>query len=356
MGMLKHFQLSLLAGFALTAFVHSQDQTGFISLDCGLPPEKSSYNEPTTDLYYISDATFIDTGISKSISPEFKTNDEEQLWYVRSFPQGLRNCYNINNTITAGVRYLIRGAFKYGNYDAQDKLPEFDLHIGPNVWDSVKFDDASTIIYKEIIHVPSFNYIHVCLVNNGFGTPFISTLELRPLRSDTYVSKSGSLALHRRIDTGTTTSKTFRYKDDIFDRIWEPVGYFKWTTLSTSLTIESSQNDYEPPSAVMSTAATPANANSTSLDFFWDVPANDASGYYVYMHFAEVEKLHGGQYRAFNIYVNGEYLAGPVVPYYLHTSVAFSPSAIIGGKYQFSLKKIENSTLPPIINALRLIE
>ncbi|GLT64160.1 hypothetical protein SLA2020_366690 [Shorea laevis] len=98
----------------------------------------------------------------------------------------------------------------YGNYDAQNKLPEFDLHIGPNVWESVKFDDASTVIYKEIIHVPSSNYIHVCLVNNGFGTPFISTLELRPLGSDTYVSESGSLALYRRVDIGTTTTKEFR--------------------------------------------------------------------------------------------------------------------------------------------------
>lgn len=178
-----------------------------------MPPDKSSYNEPTNGLSYISDATFIDTGVIKSISPEFKTNDEEQLWYVRSFPQGLRNCYNINNTITAHVRYLIRGTFMYGNYDAQNKLPKFGLHIGPNVWDSVKIMDVSAPIYKEIIHVPSSNYIHVCLVNNGSGTPFISTLELRPLASDTYMSKYRSLALHRRVDTGTTTNKTLRWVD-----------------------------------------------------------------------------------------------------------------------------------------------
>jgi hypothetical protein len=98
----------------------------------------------------------------------------------------------------------------YGNYDAGDKLPEFDLHLGPNMWDSVKLSGASAVIYKEIIHVPSSNYIHVCLVNTGSGTPFISTLELRPLGSDTYVSQSGSLALTARLDTGTITYKTFR--------------------------------------------------------------------------------------------------------------------------------------------------
>ncbi|GLT72852.1 hypothetical protein SLA2020_447510 [Shorea laevis] len=348
MVMLKHFQLWLLAGFALTVFVRAQDQTGFISLDCGLP-QNSSYNERTTNLYYISDATFIDTGISKTILPQFQTNDKQQLWQVRSFPEGVRNCYHIR--IKGGVRYLIRGTFMYGNYDAGNNLPEFELHLGPNMWDSVKLKDASTVMYKEIIHVPSLNYIHFCLVNTGSGTPFISTLELRPLPNDTYESESGSLALYARIDTGTITNQTFRYKDDIFDRIWRPyTSNDQWTPLSTSLTVKSSQNPYEPPSGVMSTAATPTNVNA-SLDFYLNVPADNASGYYVYMHFADVEKLHGKQYRAFNINVNGEFWYGPVVPYYLYTNIIYSTSPITGGKYQFSLQKTENSTLPPIINA-----
>ncbi|GLT72853.1 hypothetical protein SLA2020_447520 [Shorea laevis] len=122
--------------------------------------------------------------------------------------------------------------------------------------------------------------------------PFISTLELRPLPIATYVSESGSLALFTRVDTGTVTNQTFRYKDDIFDRIWWPFSFSEWTTLSTSLTVKySSQKDYnyEPPSVVMSTAATPANVDN-SLDFNLNVPAND-SGYYIYMYFAEVEQF-----------------------------------------------------------------
>lgn len=98
----------------------------------------------------------------------------------------------------------------YGNYDAGNKLPEFDLHLGPNMWDSVKLNDASTVTYKEIIHVPSLNYIHVCLLNTGSGTPFISALEFRPLPNNTYVSTSGSLALFARVDIGTITNQTFR--------------------------------------------------------------------------------------------------------------------------------------------------
>ena len=97
-----------------------------------------------------------------------------------------------------------------------------------------------------------------------------------------------------------------RYKDDIFDRIWWPYSDPEWTTLSTSLTVQSNENDYEPPSAVMSTAATPTIVNSL-LDFYLDVPANEASGYYVYMRFTEVEELQGDEYRAFNINLNGQF-------------------------------------------------
>ena len=76
--------------------------SGFISLDCGLPVN-SSYTEPITGINYISDATFIDTGVSMSISPVYKTISlEQEYYYVRSFPQGTRNCYTIS--LTSGTR------------------------------------------------------------------------------------------------------------------------------------------------------------------------------------------------------------------------------------------------------------
>ncbi|KAG6665183.1 hypothetical protein CIPAW_02G143400 [Carya illinoinensis] len=329
---------------------------GFISLDCGLP-ENSSYSDPTTDIYYISDASCVSTGAIMSVSTEFRTNEvRKQLWNVRSFPDGDRNCYYIR--LTAGVRYLIRGTFMYGNYDAKGELPVFDLHIGPNKWDSLKFESASAVIYKEIIHVPSSSYIHVCLLNTDSGTPFISALELRPLRNNTYVSESGSLALVARADTDLLRLRKLfykRYKDDKFDRIGSAESFSVWTSLSTPLIVNAGQNTYEPPSVVMSTAATTKDAN-TSLDFYWDVPPNDNSGYYIYMHFAEVEELKANQYRAFNVNLNGNFWYGPVVPYYLYDFTVYSQSALTGGRYNFSLTRTENSTLPPIINAVEIYE
>ncbi|KAF2547020.1 hypothetical protein F2Q70_00019575 [Brassica cretica] len=50
------------ATFSIIHLAHSQNQQGFISLDCGLPSNESPYNEPFTNLTYISDASFVHSG------------------------------------------------------------------------------------------------------------------------------------------------------------------------------------------------------------------------------------------------------------------------------------------------------
>ncbi|PQM33861.1 putative LRR receptor-like serine/threonine-protein kinase [Prunus yedoensis var. nudiflora] len=189
--------LFLLAGFALNLMllVHSQDdQSGFISIDCGLQTD-SGYSEKKTGINYISDATFIDTDASKSLLPTYTEVTINSRTGLRSFPEGTRNCYEIN--VTSGNKYLIRASFLYGNYDGQDKIPEFELHLGPKLWDTVSLR-TSEPTDKELIYVPLQNYIHVCLVNTGSGVPFISALELRPLPNASYQTKTGSLALVSR--------------------------------------------------------------------------------------------------------------------------------------------------------------
>lgn len=349
MGWFKNFIHAFLVGLLCIHLIHAQDQSGFISIDCGLTPN-SSYSEATTTINYMSDAVFVDTGISQKISSEFKSSNLQQTWNLRSFPQGIRNCYSIN--ITQGIKYLIRATFLYGNYDGQSRLPKFDVHLGPNMWDTVRILNASFSVNKELIHAPSQNYLQVCLVNTGLGTPFISAIELRPLNNDTYVSNS-TLALFVRLDIGSVTNAQYRYPDDIYDRIWSPYNYNQRTNLSTSSTIDSNaHNIYQPPSVVMSTAATPTN-NSLPLDFYW-VPDDPISQYYIYMHFAELVILNANQLRSFAITINGEIWLPSLVPQYLSTSTVYSPSVLPMGKYQFSIFKTNSSTLPPIINALEI--
>lgn len=181
--------------------------SGFISIDCGLPAENLSYIERTTGINYTSDANFIDTGEIKLVHPEYRDTKQQPYESLRLFPEGTRNCYKIN--VTSCTKYLIRACFFYGNYDGQDKSPEFELHFGANLWDSVSFDYASTDINKELIHfVPDgVSDVQVCLVNTGSGVPFISGIELRPLNNESYEAEVGSLALEWRYDTGLIANK-----------------------------------------------------------------------------------------------------------------------------------------------------
>lgn len=113
-----------------------------------------------------------------------------------------------------------------------------------------------------------------------------------------------------------------------------------------------SHNSYQPPAVVMNTAGTPKNA-SQSMDFYLETE-DPSIQFYVYMHFAEVQILQANQSRQFNISLNGEHWYGPFSPNYLLTTTVFSPTALNGGNYSFSLYKTGNSTLPPIINAMEV--
>ncbi|KAK1576565.1 hypothetical protein Q3G72_014974 [Acer saccharum] len=245
---LKLLIFSFLGILALTVLIHAQTQSGFISIDCGLP-ENSAYSDKKTGINYTSDVTFTESGVSYNISSEYNRDTLEQPFLtVRSFPEGTKNCYTLKPA-PGDSKFLIRASFMYGNYDGQNKLPSFDLLLGTDVWDSVELADASTIIFKEIIHVSPRNYIDVCLVNKGSGTPFISSLELRPLKNSMYPAANNS----------GTSLLLYSFKDDNFDRIWSPYSRTNWVTVSSSFKINNVDSMNQPPSMVMQTAAMPAN-------------------------------------------------------------------------------------------------
>ncbi|KAL5576866.1 hypothetical protein UlMin_018565 [Ulmus minor] len=324
--MLSHFFFVLLTGFAL--LTDAQDQSG---------------------INYVSDKTFIDTGESKQVLEQYRKLPL-QYWSLRSFPEGDRNCYKIN--VVRGKKYLIRAVFVYGNYDEQDMPPAFDLHLGTDFWDSVKLTDSSPAV-MEIIHVPPKNYVHVCLVKTNNGIPFISTLELRPLDNASYQSQEGSLASSSRYDIGS--NRGYRYSEDVLDRFWYP-DYEPYSSrnISTSQDIEySSENDtYKMPSAVMRTACTPINAND-SLVISWE-PSDSNLNYYVFFHFAEIEELKANQIRMFEILYNGNPWYKPFSPQDLRWLTVYSESPLNGRRHNFTISKTQNSTLPPIINALEI--
>ena len=176
--------------------------TGFITIDCGLADD-SSYTEQTNGLNYVSDATFIDTGRSRSTLPEYQKYYPRDARSLRSFPEGNRNCYKITG-ITRGTKYLIRASFLYGDYDELHTLPAFDLYLGTDLWDSVVIPSLYDEVTKEIIHVPRKNHVHVCLTDTGKGVPFITTLEFRHLDNTSYNAEIGqSLLTMQRMYAGS---------------------------------------------------------------------------------------------------------------------------------------------------------
>ena len=180
---------------------------GFISINCGIAPG-SDYTDDETQIYYTLDAKFIDTGINYNVSKEYVDEDTDQLMDVRSFPEGDRNCYALPPGQGKNHKYLIRAWFMYGNYDSKNQPLVFKLYLGVDEWATVNITNASVIIRKEIIHIPTTDDIDVCLVNAGSGTPFISVLELQQLNDSIYSpTEPGSLLLHDRWDFGTQKEK-----------------------------------------------------------------------------------------------------------------------------------------------------
>lgn len=250
---------------------------------------------------------------------------------------------------------MIRASFLYGNYDGQNKLPEFDLYVGVNFWSSVKFRNASEQVTMEIISIPSSTEIDVCLMNKGLGTPFISELELRPLTDNTiYGTEFGSnasLLLYKRWDIAALNGSG-RYEDDIYDRIWSPYSSSSWDSVNTSSEIDTSDNGYRAPFEVIRSAAISIN-DSAPLEFSWK-PDDSTSKFYVFLYFAELEKLEKKQLREFRVSWNGSPLIRSIIPRYLQADIVSNSKSLVANEHRISIYRTDDSTLPPILNAVEI--
>ena len=183
--------------------------SGFVSIDCGLA-KGSEYTVTSPGIYYQSDADYIDSGESRTLA---SIGDSEETYFktLRSFPQGRKNCYTVRLSPGRGNKYLIRASFWYGNYDGLNEFPTFELNLGADTWSNITFTGNTETVRREIIHVLSSDYIHVCLIKTGTTIPFISALEFRPLNNTAYRSGSGSLQTLQRCDCAEKPSTFTRY-------------------------------------------------------------------------------------------------------------------------------------------------
>ncbi|KAH8480174.1 hypothetical protein H0E87_030423, partial [Populus deltoides] len=284
---------------------------------------------------------------------------------LRIFPEGERNCYTLKPREGKNQNYYVRAFFHYGNYDSQNQARiMFDLYIGVNHWTTVQ--GVQTIEQKywityEIIHYSVTDTIYVCLVNTGFGVPFINGLDLLFMKDSPYRSMNGSLIPRLQADLGGHQPPgTIRYPDDVYARIWrldfnldDSVSNIS-TEAITNIDIQGSDNPCRLPVDVLKTAVQPRNGlNSLSYNYTIWHPKNSTPEFLVFFHFAEIEQIAPGKLREFTITLNGlyygtftlEYLKPLTIrPYTLQDQVRFSIDATL------------RSELPPILNAFEIFE
>lgn len=186
----------------------------FISIDCGIT-SNTNYTHGKTDILYVSDDQFTDTGINHQVASNYVSSSlDELLLTVRSFPNASRSCYVLKPVIQYR-KYIVRATFMYGNYDGLNRANAvkpllFDLYMDVNFWQTVNVSDPTSIYEVEAVAVALADSVSVCLVDTGSGTPFISALELRPLVDVMYPSAntSQSLVLNYRLNIGPSTNSS----------------------------------------------------------------------------------------------------------------------------------------------------
>ncbi|KAJ9169414.1 hypothetical protein P3X46_017616 [Hevea brasiliensis] len=338
--------------------------TEFISIDCG---STSNYTDPRTGLEWISD-----NGIMNHGKPvEVKNPDGKWVQYRRrrDFPiDSKKYCYNLSTKERR--RYIARATFQYGRLENEDSFPKFELYLDATKWSTVTILDASRIYVEEmIIRAPSSS-IDVCICCATTGSPFISTVELRPLNLSMYATDyedSFFLKLAARVNFGAPTEDALRYPDDPYDRIWDSdlvkrqnflVGMAPGTVgINTSKNIDIQTREY-PPVKVMQTAVVGKEGTLSYRLNLEDFPANARA----YAYFAEIEDLGANETRKFKLIMH------PDMPDYSNAVVNIAENA--NGSYRlyepsymnvsldfvlsFSFVKTRDSTQGPLLNAIEI--
>ncbi|KAK1667714.1 hypothetical protein QYE76_055873 [Lolium multiflorum] len=340
----------------------------FINIDCGWK-NSSGYVDPALVLPYSSDGDYVEGGMNHEILPEFMAgtgNDQQKT--LRSFPDGSRNCYTLPSNISK--KYLLRATFTYGNYDRLNKTLDgslflFGLHIGVNFWEAVNLSnwDPSQTVWKEVITIAPSNFVSVCLINFDSGTPFISSLELRPLEDTMYpfVNTSVSVSYFQRYRFGNVADYITRYPKDNYDRWWQSwsmsVDYsYPWISLKTSNRLTSLPgNSFNVPSDILQMAST-LEANRSFISFVVAAGPNlDATNLQLLpiFHFTEINQSNPN--RSFGIYSGKDLLIPDFSPSRLRVDSKYNSGQFMKISYTFLyLNKTPSSSLPPLINALEV--
>ncbi|KAJ6737506.1 CARBOHYDRATE-BINDING PROTEIN OF THE ER PROTEIN [Salix viminalis] len=314
-----------------------------VSIDCGA---SETYRDENS-LVWIGDDGFFKN--SESAVVRSTTTVSHVMSTLRVFTSLKKNCYTIR--ADKGSLLLVRASFFYGNYDKKSSPPSFRMLLDGNYWSIVETTLDEPGIY-EVMYVVKSDTISICLAQTQPNQlPFISALEFRKLDSTMYAIVDPNYALYVRAMVAYGANSTVRFPDDVYDRIWDPASIFSGRVPVTSdaKLIDVATAPDNPPRKVLQNAIT---TSSGSLTLFSNFPYQDVL-VYMNLYFSEVTALNTTQKRSFNLYIDNIKESGPIIPPYGEAKeiiVNFTASA----NTSISLVSTNDSTLPPLINALEL--
>ncbi|KAL2649304.1 hypothetical protein R1flu_017432 [Riccia fluitans] len=224
-GSIKFFLVAALCFHMLTGSsqVHSHY---FLSIACGAAAGKTD----DLGIDWVTDNGYIQTG--KNLRGLDETFPYDSLKY---FPEGRsKNCFVLpaNQTTT----YLLRASFYPGN-DTTGPSIDSPVDFNVTVNNDLLYGYFATAesrpsgFVESVVHTFDKKEIFFCLVKGTQGFPFINGIELRELEATAYdygydliVKNKKFLIIFDRYNMGTKPDKTksLRYPDDPFDRIWLP--------------------------------------------------------------------------------------------------------------------------------------
>ncbi|KAL1550410.1 putative LRR receptor-like serine/threonine-protein kinase [Salvia divinorum] len=338
--------------------------TEFISIDCG---GTGNYTDNSTGLAWISDNGIQGDGASQRVG-DTDGNSQQQYQTRRDFPtDSNKYCYTL--TTEERRRYIVRATFLYGASMSQGAYPKFQLYLDATKWSTITVMDASRVYVKEMIIRAQSHSVDVCVCCATTGSPFISTLEMRPLNLSMYATDFEDdfyLNVAARVNFGAPTQEAIRYPNDPYDRIWESdldrranflVGVAPGTErINTTRDIDVNTREY-PPVKVMQTAVIGTKGSLSYRLNLEDFPAHARA----YAYFAEIQDLGSNETRKFKMEqpynpdysnavvniaenANGSYTL--YEPSYMNVSLDFVLT--------FAFVKTRDSTQGPILNAMEI--
>ncbi|KAF6171604.1 hypothetical protein GIB67_008190 [Kingdonia uniflora] len=322
--------------------------TVFVSIDCGA---SSSYKD-NHSITWVGDDSYTKSGENHFVQTLDQVSHVATT--LRVFMNNKKNCYSVK--VDNGDRVLIRATFFYGNYDNKSSPPSFDLHYNGNLWANVISDDSE--FYYETVYSVKGDSVSICVAQthpNHF--PFISALEVRSLNSSMYkhVDPNYPLFLLRRVAYGT--NETVRFPEDAYDRIWKPVTLgvrndLKKVQSDTSL-ITVDVEDHPPKSVVQGGIVA---ANLSSFIFLnLNLPEVEVP-IYANTYFSEVSQLNSTQRRSFQLYKDYNASNISIIPPYKSVLELHITNISASSNNVFGLIPLNDSTLPPLINAMEVFQ